>query len=116
MGVRPLGPSVQLRGSSPLPSTTSRIMGVLGVEVCFKYRGVGSAPGSVSQMKSSGTQGMNRLRRIGVLVAREKRRGLRPGYLPLRPGSSWKDLSGTVGVSSSGGREPGAFCGSYAPG
>ena len=25
------------------PSTLSRIQGVLGVEACFKYRGVGSA-------------------------------------------------------------------------
>ena len=27
----------------PPKSTPSRIMGVLGVEACFKYRGVGSA-------------------------------------------------------------------------
>ena len=83
--------------------TALKIVGCRMSSVCHP------SPGSVLQMKSSGTQGMNRLRRIGVEVAREKRRG-------LRPGSSWEDLSGAVGVSSPGGREPGAFCGSYAPG
>ena len=76
--------------------TALKIVGCRMSSVCHP------SPGSVSQMKSSGTQGMNRLRRIGVLVAREKRRGLRPGYLPLRPGSSWKaSKSGVSGLGRS---------------
>ena len=49
--------------------TALKIVGCRMSSVCHL------SPGSVSQMKSSGTQGMNRLRRIGVLVAGEKRRG-----------------------------------------
>ena len=45
--------------------TALKIVGCRMSSVCHP------SPGSVLQMKSSGTQGMNRLRRIGVEVARE---------------------------------------------